>query len=248
MSRAKRAIHRQHRVLWLSLGAATVVIAATGVAIAQLASDGTPSGQFAPSASHSGHGASNPAHGATSPAPSGGSPSVQGQSVVGWDAEGCAREIRTTEAVVAAAHTATEHWREHVQAQTDLQLGKNSEAETKAIWKRTRLAGPADIAALDSALTAQSDSRGGCTNLPAESAASCKARLAALDAAATADRVTAGDWANHLAAMAAHAAGDFGSGHAQELWVAAWSGATMNLNRAVRANDALSKAPACHPV
>ena len=43
-----------------------------------------------------------------------------------------------------AARVAAGHWREHVQARTDLLAGKNTEATTKAIWKRTRLAGPDD--------------------------------------------------------------------------------------------------------
>ena len=231
MTRAKRAIHRKHRGLWLTLGATAVVIAAAVVASTQLASDHSPSGLPAPTS--------------TGPStPTVGSPPAQKQSTAGSDAKACADEIRTTEAVVAAARTATEHWREHVQARTDLLSGKNTEADTKAIWKRTRLAGPGDIAALNSAVAAQTDSAGSCAKLPT---ASCKERLAALDLAAAADRTSAADWARHLGAMAAHAAGDFGAEHAQELWVAAWSGASTNLNRAARANAALSKAPACHP-
>ena len=160
-------------------------------------------------------------------------------------AAACAAEIRTTEAVVAAARTAAGHWREHVQARTDLLSGKNPEATTKAIWKRTRLAGPGDIAALNAALTAQAKSVGGCTKLSGSTAAACKKRLTTLDAAATADRAAATDWANHLAMMAEHAAGDFGAEHAQEMWVAAWSQAPRNLNAAARANTALAEAPAC---
>jgi hypothetical protein len=41
----------------------------------------------------------------------------------------------------------------------------------------------------------------------------------------------AADWANHLAMMAAHAAGDFGAEHAQAMWVSAWTHAPKNLER-----------------
>jgi hypothetical protein len=134
-----------------------------------------------------------------------------------------------------------------VAARTDLLAGKNSEAVTRAIWKRTRLAGPADIARLDAALVAQRGSAGGCATLTGTPAAACNHRLTVLQAAATANRAAAADWAEHLAMMAAHAAGDFGAEHAQDLWVAAWSGATRNLNAATRANAALAEAPTCRP-
>lgn len=149
---------------------------------------------------------------------------------------------------MGAARTAAGHWREHVQARSDLLSGKNPEATTTAIWKRTRLAGPGDMVALTTALTAQAKSAGGCAKLSGSTAATCKKRLTTLDAAATADRAAARDWGNHLAMMAAHAAGDFGAEHAQEMWVSAWSHAPRNLNAAARANAVLDEAPACKAV
>ncbi len=238
MSRAKRAIHRSHRPLLLAVGVVAAVSVAAGVAIAQLGSADKPSGQPAQSASH-------PAHDASHSLPTTSSPTVHNGAS---PAVACAMEIRTTEAVVAAARTAAGHWREHVQARTDLLSGKNPEETTKAIWKRTRLAGPGDIAALNTALTAQASSAGGCAKLSGSTAVACRKRLTTLDAAATADRAAATDWANHLAMMAQHAAGDFGAEHAQEMWVAAWSQAPRNLNAAARANSALAEAPTCRAV
>jgi hypothetical protein len=130
-----------------------------------------------------------------------------------------------------------------VQARSDLLAGKNSAETTKAIWKRTRLAGPADIATLKAAITAQANADGGCAKLPG----ACSQRLTALDRAATANEAAARDWENHLAAMAAHAAGDFDSDHAQQMWVAAWTAAPKNLNAAAQADAALAAAPACRP-
>jgi hypothetical protein len=158
----------------------------------------------------------------------------------------CVAEVRTAEAVVVAARIAASHWREHVQAQTDLIAGKNTDAETKAIWKRTRLAGPADMARWDAA-TAQLQTQGGCARLAGRAATTCSQRSAALDAAAIAGRATAKDWGNHLAMMTAHGAGDFGAIHAQQLWIDQWKAAPKNLDAFAQADAALSKAPACRP-
>ncbi len=207
---------------------------AAGVAIEQLGSDDTPGAGSAPTATSD----------ASAKSPSSPAPTAQGRSTT--PAAECATEIRTTEAVVAAARTAAGHWREHVQARTDLLSGKNSVATTKAIWKRTRLAGPADIAKLKTATAAQVTGNDGCAKLSGTAAVACRQRLTALEVAAAKNRAAAGDWANHLAMMAAHAAGDFGAEHAQQMWVAAWMGAAKNLNAAVRADTALAKAPPCH--
>ena len=241
MSRARRAIHRQRRpMLLVAVGVIAVVVAAAGVAIALLGSGDKAAVQPPPTADHAAHNASHPAPTASV---SESAPNVTGSA----PADACTAEIRTTEAVVAAARTAAGHWREHVQARTDLLSGKNSEEVTKAIWKRTRLAGPADIAALNTAVTAQTRSAGGCAKLTGSTAAACKQRMAVLGRVATADRAAAADWAHHLSMMAAHAAGDFGSEHAQELWVTAWSSAPKNLNAATRANADLPTAPVCRP-
>ena len=237
MSRARRALHRQRKPLLLALIAVAAVIIVAGVAIAQLGSRDEPSGLPA-------HSASQPAHSASNPLPTTSSPTVNSLSPA---AGACAAEIRTTEAVVAAAQTAAGHWREHVQARTDLLSGKNSVETTKAIWKRTRLAGPGDISALNAAVSEQAKSVGGCAKLSGGTASACKKRLSALAAAATAGRAAARDWGNHLAMMAAHAAGDFGAEHAQQMWVAAWTAAPRNLNAASRANAALTAAPTCKP-
>ena len=227
-------------MLLVVVGVIAAVLIAAGVAIAQLGSGDKPTSQSPPTADHSAHNANQPAPTASASEPV---RNVTGRATV----DACTAEIRTTEAVVAAARTAAGHWREHVQARTDLLSGKNSEEVTKAIWKRTRLAGPGDIAALHAALTAQARSAGGCAKLTGSTAAACKQRMAVLGRVATADRAAAADWAHHLSMMAAHAAGDFGAEHAQELWVAAWSSAPKNLNAAARANAALATAPVCRP-
>lgn len=163
------------------------------------------------------------------------------------DVDACEAEVDAAETVVQAAEVAAGHWEEHVQARTDLLAGKNTEAETRAIWKRTRLAGPDDFKRLSEAVTAHAPTRGSCAKLTGSVAANCKQRIAALDEAMRTGRGASGDWNAHLDAMAAHAAGDFGAEHAQDLWVQAWQAAPKNLNAFAKARDALAKAPACNP-
>ncbi|MFI7065205.1 hypothetical protein ACIBL3_29720 [Kribbella sp. NPDC050124] len=160
-------------------------------------------------------------------------------------AAACVAQIAAAEQVVKAARIAAGHWREHVQARTDLMTGKNTEATTKAIWKRTRLAGPADVSQLATATSAYAKVVRGCEGLTSPDAAACRERLTALEVAAASGRAASGDWAAHLAMMRAHAAGDFGAEHAQEMWVSAWENAAKNLNAFARSDAALANAPAC---
>lgn len=162
-------------------------------------------------------------------------------------AAACAAEIAAAEEVVKSARIAAGHWQEHVQARTDLLAGKNAEATTKAIWKRTRLAGPADLARLATATAGYDKVVSGCNGLTGAGASACNQRRTALEVAAASGRAAGGDWAAHLAMMSAHAAGDFGAEHAQDLWVTAWEKAARNLNAFARADAALAKAPACRP-
>jgi hypothetical protein len=247
MSRAKRAIPRRKGPLLLTVGITSVVVVA-GVALAgQFRADDGPGANPAPTTVATG--ATGNAGPESSQSPTA-APSAQGADtpLAATDAaRACAGEITTTEAVLDAARIAATHWREHVRARTDLLSGKNTEATTRAIWKRTRLAGPADEARLRAATTAQLKARGGCKGFTGPAATDCRQRLAALNAAASAGRAAAGDWAAHLAMMAAHAAGDFGAEHAQTLWVEAWQSAPKNLDAFARASAALAEAPDCTP-
>lgn len=223
--------------MWLAVGIVAALAAGAWVVIAQAGSGSGSADPSAQIATHSGHEATSTLS----------TPPATERNVVNPSVSACAKEIEAAQAVVTAAGNATEHWREHVQARSDLLAGKNSEEQTKAIWKRTRLLGPADKVAVNSAVAARAAAKGGCDGAPGKAAAFCEQRLAALDAAGAADRAAAGDWAAHLQAMADHAAGDFGAEHAQDLWVAAWTAAPRNLDAAARATAALNNAPACKP-
>jgi hypothetical protein len=102
-------------------------------------------------------------------------------------ADPCAAEVAVAEREVSAARVAAGHWREHVQARTALLDGRISQATTKAIWKRTRLAGPGDIRRMAAATAAYQPVRGGCANVPGAIGKACRQRLTAL-----ADAVVAG--------------------------------------------------------
>ncbi len=159
----------------------------------------------------------------------------------------CAAEVAAAEGEVSAARVATGHWREHVQARTALLAGRISQATTKAIWKRTRLAGPDDIRRLAAATAAYQRVRGGCANVPAAAGKACRQRLTALAAAATAGQAVARDWQAHLAMMAEHKAGGMDDQQAQTMWVAAWRAAPTNLTAFAAAEGALARSAPCHP-
>jgi hypothetical protein len=165
----------------------------------------------------------------------------------GTPANPCAAEVAAAEGEVSAARVTAGHWREHVQARTALLDGRISQAKTKAIWKRTRLAGPADLQRLTAATTTQQRLRGGCANAPGAAGTACRQRLTVLAAAAAAGQATAHDWQAHLAMMAAHKAGEMDNEHAQTMWVAAWRAAPANLTAFAHADATLARTTPCHP-
>ncbi len=159
----------------------------------------------------------------------------------------CAAEMTAAEAEVSAVRVAAGHWREHVEARTALLAGRISQATTKAIWKRTRLAGPADIQRLAAATAARDSTRGGCDTAAGEAGKACRHRLTVLAAAATSGNAVARDWKGHLDMMAAHKAGGMDDKHAQAMWVAEWKAAPPNLSAFANAEARLAQTAACHP-
>jgi len=161
----------------------------------------------------------------------------------------CRREVARAESVLEAAGDGVTHWREHVQAQTDLSLGRNSLDETKAIWKRTKLAGPSDVAKYETAKAGYKAAAKACQPVQAadeDQAANlktCRTRLDKVRASlAAADRVI-DDWADHLADMRKSAAGHVHN--AQEVWMNTWRAAPPNLDKYAAAVDTLAKTKSC---
>ncbi|MGH3457435.1 hypothetical protein [Aeromicrobium sp.] len=161
--------------------------------------------------------------------------------------DACVTEVDAADKVAAAAGKGVGHWTEHVQAQTDKVSGKNTEEETAAIWKRTRLAGPGDQKAHGAAVAAFDDVKGACDKVPDEAADAdgCMERIDALGPVMASGKKAMGDWASHLKAMADHKAGKFSSAHAQMMWEAASKAAPPNINAHKAAATELDDAPPC---
>jgi hypothetical protein len=164
----------------------------------------------------------------------------------------CASRLTAGDAYVEKAGVGIGHWGEHVQARTDMLNGTVGQEDMRAIWKRTRLSGPDDVAQATAALEAY-QALPACEELDgidapgsiAEQAAACLERETAMTAAV--DAATAGlqDWANHLNAMAAHADGEMTASAAQDLWVASWEAAPTNIGAYDDARAQLAAAPSC---
>ncbi len=244
MARARRS-KSAHTPPLLVLAGATLAL--VGVSYVVFSVFGDNDNQSEPSRAGTAGAAS-----ASSPSPSAGTARVQHNasptpSTPAQPADGCAVEVGAAEAELAAARVAVDHWREHVQARTDLLAGRIDQATTKAIWKRTRLAGPTDLQHLTAATTAHQAARGGCTNTVGTRGAACRHRLTALGAAIAAGHAAAHDWQAHLAMMAAHKAGAMDNAHAQTMWVAAWRAAPPHLTAFADADRNLARTPPCTP-
>jgi hypothetical protein len=178
-------------------------------------------------------------------------PSMSATPLLAIPLAACVAEVAAADAEVGAARVGIGHWIEHIQARTDLLSGAKSEEVTKAIWKRTREAGPADLSRYQRAVAEHAQRSGACGRAAKSSSASpqlsaCQLRLRVLNQAVAAGAAGMGDWKAHQDAMAAHKAREIDSAHAQTLWVAAWAAAPKNIN-AFKAADAETRtAPACH--
>lgn len=164
----------------------------------------------------------------------------------------CVARLAAADKVVAEGDIGIGHWNEHVQSRTDLLAGTITKAETKAIWSRTKLAGPDDQTRFAAAVTTYNDLPG-CVDLDAAAAPSslqaeieaCSARATNADAAVTAAIAGMGDWEAHLNAMAAHADGEMDAQQAQNGWVEAWGNAPTNIKGFHDARDAFAQSPGC---
>lgn len=161
----------------------------------------------------------------------------------------CIAEVQAADAEVAAAAVGIGHWAEHIKARTDLLSGAQPKEVTKAIWKRTREAGPADLTRYDRAVAEHKRSTGACDRAvkdgDGQQLATCLQRLRVLQNAVTTGAAGMADWRAHQAAMAAHKAGEIDAAHAQTMWVAAWAAAPKNINAFKTASAAVATAPAC---
>lgn len=187
----------------------------------------------------------------TVPGPGGQSATPPGTGASGRTAlAACAAGVSKAEGVVSAASRGVSHWNTHVQARTDLVEGRISEERMRALWKATRLAGPADQERFQAALR-QHDGSAQCSGLRhlpdglQRAAGDCVARSKAADQAMAAAQAAMGDWRSHLDNMAAFANGEMTPAEAQHHWVQAWREAPSNISAYQEARAALAEAPRC---
>lgn len=161
----------------------------------------------------------------------------------------CRTKVGTQQAVVDEASTGIDHWRRHVQAQTDLFDGRISEEQMKAEFKATKTAGPDDVRRYEAAVAANAAQGAGCETVsgaPAELAGqleACTRRSDGLGAGLGQADTTMGDWKSHLAAMQRSSTSHVP--HAQDIWLEAWKAAPPNLNAWAETQRAIAGAPAC---
>ena len=162
----------------------------------------------------------------------------------------CAEELSLASTVVHAAARGVSDWSGHVQARTDMLQGRISVTAMEAIWKRTRLAGPADQSRFQAArkrYQSTSHCRGlrDASTSNADLAAGCASRAQVAATAVSAAELAMRDWQSHLGNMVMHADGRMNSVVAQRKWVAAWRHAPRHIAAYRSARLALDKATPC---
>ena len=152
------------------------------------------------------------------------------------------------------ARVAVGDWAAHIQAMKDEQSGKNTEAQTKAIWTRTRLAGPGHVATFEAADKAFRPVRDACTKVDTAplttqqkaSVEACRTYTENADKAAGAARASVVEWKAHLQAMADRRAGRLDPGVAMHRWMSAYEKAPFRISVYKRTDQDLQQTQACH--
>lgn len=232
---------------------AAVLVAAAVYGVSQFAASGgaTPgAGATSPSASIS---VAQPSVSTTSPAPTTTTTPAAGEAAAVAELAGCVARGQAAQPVVAAATTGATHWRDHVQAQTDVTAGRRSLNDVKTTtWADTRRAGPLDVMAFAQAMQGYSAATGcaAAATIPAENAlrtklVDCAARQSALDGYVAAATAVMTDWKSHLDEMSQHSAGQVNPAEAQQNWMRDWQNASVHLTPFAASEVALAAAPQC---
>jgi hypothetical protein len=162
----------------------------------------------------------------------------------------CASRISNAERVIAAAAEGVSHWRQHIQARTDMLKGRISVKKMNQVWERTRRAGPADVRRFR-ATERRYPSGSHCpqprTYPPRlrPLAQHCLIRAAATTRGVRAAHGAMRDWRVHLANMVKFSRGHMSAAMAQGRWVQAWRNAPIHITAYRTARAALDRAPTC---
>ncbi len=155
------------------------------------------------------------------------------------DAAACLSQIRLAEQLVETAHAPVESWRDYVDARTREASGQISESERKSRQDGAVERGRTQVQAFASVEKKHNNVAGSCARVDeksfpgdqADAARDCltRARVAADEADAA--RAVVRDWSEQLARLSQRDNGEISDDRYQELWDAAYRGATTDLDR-----------------
>lgn len=228
-------------VIWLTVPVLLLVMGAAGVVVwtaVNQSGPGTPAIPLAkPASAKSADETPDDGSGAT------------GKQSVGEAITICRREVALAESVLAAAGDGVGHWREHLQAQTDLSLGRSSEEEAEKIWKRTWQAGASDVAKYRTAKSGRKGDGNACRpvadaeNKKVEQLKLCKVRLDKVTSALTNADLAMKDWQGQLEELKDADSDDLHD--YEDSWLETWRKAPDTLNKYSSAMDTLAKTKSC---
>jgi hypothetical protein len=162
----------------------------------------------------------------------------------------CAVRVSNAERVIAAAGVGVSHWRQHIQARTDMLKGRISMKKMDQVWERTQRAGPADQRRFHA--TERRHPSGSHCGQPRtypprlkRLAEHCLIRAAATTRGLRAAHGAMRDWRVHLANMAKFSRGRMSAAMAQGRWVQAWRNAPIHITAYRTARAVLDRAPTC---
>ncbi|HYP46726.1 MAG TPA: hypothetical protein VEQ66_16190 [Propionibacteriaceae bacterium] len=243
---------------WFRGGAATTTssapsVMATDQAVpSSSASTGTQSEGASGSGTASASQSSSSTESASGPSSEEPSSSTQSPSTQGAEAvralQKCRSKVQARDRVLQAAATGVGHWSEHVDAQTDANRGDISTSQMQAIFKRTRLAGPADVKRYREALARDKQLSAACqppSGAPARvttAMANCAKRAQAQGPVLKAAEAAMNDWQSHLSDMRMSKMGHVSD--PQGVWVKSWRAAPANIKPYRQATSNFD-APAC---
>ncbi|HLL63212.1 MAG TPA: hypothetical protein VK401_09185, partial [Propionibacteriaceae bacterium] len=161
----------------------------------------------------------------------------------------CQKRVRAADEVLDEARTGIGHWEAHVDAERKARRGDISVDERQAIFKETRLKGPADQKRYADAQRNYERARDafcgkakGADGKVAATLSKCRERAVAQGPLMRAAGAAMRDWKSHLADM--QRSREVHLDNAQAVWIAAYRAAPKNINAYEKAVDDFD-APRC---
>ena len=160
----------------------------------------------------------------------------------------CRRHVAVAESVLDAADNGIRNWRDRIEAQSDLALGRISKKEAEEVWKKTGQAGPSDIAKYQTAKDRFRDDSTACAAVKGaedadnERLEACRTRAGKVRSALAAADRTMKDW--EIALSVTPSEKEL-KPEPEGVWADAWKKAPKNLSAYSDAMDTLAKTKSC---